>query len=248
MFILSRLRITVTSKGLIPEIEMDRHHIQSFIYSCLSDLGDTHLHAGNHFRHFSFGIPYPSGDLYNGKEKNFIISSPDTNIIKKLKEAFEQRNEIWFGKSRATIEAVKLYDFNVPNVFQTGSPIVLYKNNRKNSYYSLKNGDPLSKLMIRMKENAVKRYKDFSRDTDFEFNRPLFDNIVFQREVVVPITKGGSIFSIVGTTYYRLERLRFSRSEYNLYRYILDAGLGEKTSFGFGLLNPIKRKVNDIAK
>ncbi len=241
ILVLSRLKVTFSSNRTILSSKMDRHYIQSYIYSCLSDKGDTHFHTGNHFRHFSFAPPFPSGDLVPGTVKDIIISSPDDDMISKLKEAVNERGEIWFGQERAGIENIKTYHLKVPEVFQTGSPIVLYKNNRENIYYSLRNGDSLSQILKRMKENIVKRYKDFTGDRDFEFNRTLFDNIVFQKEVATPVTKGNSTFTIIGTTYYRMERLRISNRESDMYRYMLESGLGEKTSFGFGLLNPVRR-------
>ncbi|MHB1506460.1 MAG: CRISPR-associated endoribonuclease Cas6 [Cuniculiplasma sp.] len=240
---MSRLRISFTTTSLIKYIDLDKHFFQSYVYSCLSDKGDTHLHTGNHFRHFSFGNPYPSGDLNPGSIKNILISSPDDDIIKKLQDAMEQRGEIWFGKNRVEILDVKKYNMGIHRAFQTGSPIVLYKNNRNNIYYSLRNGDTLSQLLIRMKENSVKRFRDFSGDNGFELNRPLFDLVQFQREVSTPIQKGNSKFSIIGTTYYRLERVRINSLETEFYRYLMDGGLGEKTSFGFGFLNPVKEGI-----
>ena len=70
--------------------------------------------------------------------------------------------------------------------------------------------------------------------------KTIFDKIIFGREVVVPLKKGKNKFLIIGTTWKRLEKFKYNRDERKLYRFIMDCGLGEKNSLGFGFLNPVR--------
>lgn len=54
------------------------------------------------------------------------------------------------------------------------------------------------------------------------------------------IAKKGREFLVVGTTWKLLEKIKIRKEERKFYKFIMDCGLGEKNSLGFGFINPIK--------
>ncbi|WP_297065841.1 CRISPR-associated endoribonuclease Cas6, partial [Thermococcus sp.] len=46
---------------------------------------------------------------------------------------------------------------------------------------------------------------------------------------------------VIGSNWELLEKERIKPEERRFYRFIMDAGLGEKNSLGFGFLNPLRR-------
>lgn len=238
---MSRLLLGLTSETDAAETNFDKHLFQSVIYSKLQQSKIKDLHQGNRFRFFTFSDFFPSGPLESGKEKSVIISSPSTQFIYSLLDSLERDGEIFLGNAHLLVSNLKLVNFgSSPKAFTTGSPIVLYKDNRANLYFSLRRGDSLAFFLTRLKDNALKRYRQYSGNSDFDLPHPIFDTATFNREVAVKVRKMGKDFVIIGSAWYRLERFIMRRHEEAFYRFIMDAGLGEKPSLGFGLLNPIR--------
>lgn len=236
-----RLVLRLTSSQAVSQENFDKHYFQSMIYSRLQDIGINDIHEGTKFRYFTFSDFFPSGPLNSGDRKTVIVSSPSSEFIKSLRESLERYHEVYLGNATLSLEEISTIDFAVsPSAFITGSPIVLYKDNRQNLYFSMRRGDSLAFFMMRIKENAVKRYRQYSGDSDFDLPHPLFDTAVFNREVAVRVSKGRSAFIIIGSAWYKLERFRRQRRDEKFYRFLMDAGLGEKPSLGFGFLNPVR--------
>lgn len=236
-----RLLLKFTSPKGVSSENFDKHYFQSLIYSRLQDIGIGHIHDGTKFRFFTFSDFFPSGPMKPGEQKSIIVSSPSIEFIKSLHEAMERSDEVYLGNAILLLKETSMVEFSSsPAAFITGSPVVLYKDNRQNLYFSMKRGDSLAFFMLRIKENAVKRYRQFSGNKNFELPHPLFDSAVFNREVAVRVSKGKNKFIIIGSAWYKLERFRKLRRDEQFYRFLLDAGLGEKSSLGFGFLNPLK--------
>jgi len=239
---LSRLVITLSSPVALSDELFGKHMFQSAIYSVLQDASMGDIHLGNRFRYFTFSDFFPSGPINPHKVKKILISSPSDEFIDRLKDTMEKKKFIYLGGNPLNIDDIKKVSFrSSPMVFTTGSPVVLYKDNRTNTYFSLRRGDSLAFFLMRIRENAVKRYKQFTGDNDFDLSHPVFDTATFNREVAVKIRKGKKNFLIIGTAWYSMERFLRRRSEEEFYRFLLDAGIGEKPSLGFGFLNPVRR-------
>ncbi|MEM0135192.1 MAG: CRISPR-associated endoribonuclease Cas6 [Thermoplasmatales archaeon] len=236
-----RLLISFTSDSSTAESNFDKHLFQSFIYSNFQHPDFGAVHEGNRFRFFTFSDFFPSGPMEKGGKKSVIVSSPSFEFINHLFDSMKGRTEIYLGNARLQILSLKVVNFRYsPKIFETASPIVLYKDNKTNLYFSLRRGDSLAFFFNRLKDNALKRYRQYSGDHDFDLPHPIFDNATFNREVAVRVSKRGKNFIIIGTAWYRMERFMISRREEPFYRFIMDAGVGEKPSLGFGMLNPVK--------
>lgn len=237
---MGRIIITLTSQSHIQADEFNKYYVNSLIHNLLREAGIDNLHDGNRFRYFTFSDFFPSGPLIPGDEKKIIISSPDDDMIKALFEAISKYNFIYLGESRLDVADLKIFSLNRrPNSFITGSPVVVSKDNRKNLYFSIRNDDGISFFLKRLKENAVKRYIQFTGKTWFTLDDPIFDKLMFNREVSVKIKKMGREFFVIGSTWKLLEKEKMSYKYIDFYKFLMDAGIGEKVSMGFGFLNPV---------
>lgn len=55
------------------------------------------------------------------------------------------------------------------------------------------------------------------------------------------VVKNGVPFPVIGSNWELLEKERIKPEERKFYRFLMDVGLGEKNSLGFGFVNPIWR-------
>jgi len=233
--------MTLVSTSRVDEADFGKHLFQSALYSKLRQAGVSGIHDGNNFRFFTFSDFFPSGPMEKGGKKSVIVSSPSEDFIYQLLESFDHSRDVYLGNAQLSVSDIKFVNFRYsPKAFTTGSPIVLYKDNRTNLYFSLRRGDSLAFFLTRLKDNAVKRYRQFSGDENFDLPHPIFDNATFNREVAVRVRKMGKEFIIIGSAWYKLERFMLKRREEAFYSFVMDAGLGEKPSLGFGMLNPLR--------
>ncbi len=208
------------------------------IYNLLDKREYNWLHESKHFKFFCFSDIFPSGDFIIGKEKHIIVSSPSSKFINDIYYSIKQRKEVRLGNYLLKVTKVKKFNLKLKNRFITGSPVVLYKDNRKNIYFSFKRDGNISFFLSRLKENAVKKFNAFY-DDDYNIEEDLFDRLQFNKEVAVKNRKIDKEFIIIGSLWRLLEKFNINSQDKKFYRFIMDAGLGEKNSFGFGFINPI---------
>ncbi|AAT42639.1 CRISPR-associated endoribonuclease Cas6 [Picrophilus oshimae] len=227
-----------TEEEPIPNYNFNKYDFQGMIYSSLLDAGVTDIHDGNSIRFFSFSDVFPYNYVKKDLIYNFMISSPVDRIINSIYDVLNKNKYFYLSGYKFNIAEIKKFDVNISKSFITGSPIVLYLDNRKNRYFSIRNGDSIAFFIKRLKENAIKKFNIFYND-EISMNHLLFDKMKFHKEVSVLLNKGTKNFNIIGTMWYKLDLLRLRRSEVKFYKFIMDAGLGEKNSLGFGFINPV---------
>ncbi|MGP6220483.1 CRISPR-associated endoribonuclease Cas6 [Caldiplasma sukawensis] len=239
---MSRLVLQFSTKeNEITEDSFNKHYIQSLIYGRLNSQGNLEYHKGNRFRFFSFSDVFPSGPMKKGDIKKLIISSPDDNLIGLLAKSFVEDDEIYIGKGKMKLNSVKIIRLTpFRRMFISGSPVVLYKDNKKNLFFSIRDGDSLSFFIQRLKENAIKKYNQFSGKTPRFAEGPIFDFIKLKKEVSIKIEHRGGDFYIIGSLWEKLGVTQGRRIDMDFYRFIMDCGIGEKNSLGFGFINPIR--------
>jgi CRISPR-associated endoribonuclease Cas6 len=90
--------------------------------------------------------------------------------------------------------------------------------------------------MERLKDNSLKKYNAYY-DLDYYFDGNLFDSFQYDKEVAVRVKKADNMFIIIGTLWKNLEK--FNMDDKRFYRFLMDCGLGEKNSLGFGMINSV---------
>jgi len=237
-----RLKVSFYLSSENPEVRPNKHAVQGFIYEMLKGSPYGEHHDEPRFKFFTFS------DFFRDKKSRltFIVSSPDKGFIDALHDNLKDRVRVYLGKDELLIAEVKKFKLPLRRRFQTGSPIVLYKDSRENEYFKFHAHRNLNFFLNRLKENAEKKYNAFYGD-DFHLDGPIFDRMVpkLRRngkfDVYVKVVKNGRPFPVIGSKWELLEKYRVNAEEKKFYEFIMDAGLGEKNSLGFGFLNPIRR-------
>ena len=231
-----RLMIVFEPKEYVKYHDIDKYDVQGFIYSLLKNnsLFDN-LHDMNGFKFFNFSNIFPVCDFEKNTLKKLIISSPNPNFIRMLYEELNKISTFNLSKYKMEILKIKILRNKKHSKFISGTPIVLFENNKENKYYSFKQNPNFDFFFSRLKDNAIKKYNAFY-DDDFELESDLFLGFEFVREVSVRVKKDGNSFIVIGSLWKNLE-FDLTNKNKDFYNFLFDNGVGEKNSLGFGFLN-----------
>ena len=238
----------INNKKELNKAWINKHAVQGLIYRQLQDTEFADLHNQSVSKLFTFS------DWFSTNEKNvsrMFLSSPNDNLINLLEKEFTKQLGKLMFKGHVLIRIKKL-KLRIWDRFRTGSPIVIIKKNHsKTEYYSFKDKTlSLSKFEKMIRDGGVAKYQAVTGEDDFYIEKPLFEELSFKKEVAVPIKKKGKSFPIIGSQW-DLLRFRKDQSLRKFYEWLVDAGLGMKTSLGFGFLQnypKTKKKTLDITK
>lgn len=227
--------IELTSKENFSYNEISKHSIQGFLYSPFK-LEYPDFHDTKGFKFFCFSDVFPTNDYKEEEKKNLIVSSPDKSFIQFLNSKLCGEKMIAGHLFKIKTRIIKV-PFN--RTWITGSPIVLYKDNKNNIYYSFERDKDLAFFLDRIKDNALKKYNAFYNE-NLTLEGSIFDKLVFNKEVAVNTIKKGNEFIIIGSMWKNLEKGHVSQGYNKFYSFLMETGLGEKNSMGFGFINPVR--------
>ncbi len=228
------IKIIPTSNSSYDSIT--KHGVQGFVYSLMRDSDYERLHDKKTFKFFCFSDIRPPVDFEIGNEYWLAISSPDKIMIKFLASKIKERDVITINGTQFFHEE-KMLNPKLWRLWITGSPVVLYEDNRSGKYFSFRRNKNLFFYLERLKDNAIKKYRIFSGEKDFWFDGPIFDRMIYRKDVAVKMRKAGEEFIIIGSEWKLLHKFRIEPGLRKFYKFLFDAGLGEKNSLGFGFVN-----------
>ena len=229
-----RIKITLTPQSNFPYDEINQYFIQGFIWNLTKNSEFSKYHDLPKFKYFCFSEIFPPKDFEEGNENYLLISSPDRILIKFLYSKIKELNFIKFGHYFFDITVSKPFDLKFKKRWVTGSPIILQVD--RNVYWS-KKYHSLNTFLKRLKENALKKYNTFYNES-LSFKEEIFDLLIFQKQVAIHLKKSQHEARLIGTKWV-FEKGYYPRNLRKFYKFILDCGLGEKNSMGFGFMNPI---------
>ena len=205
---------------------------------------------------FCFSSIFPYGNMKYGFRKNLIISSPENKFIQILYQKLKDIKFLKFGNSVFEILNCKTFKIRLDELkFTTQTPIIVripknkYKNytinlKRPYDYIFWRKNYPLELFLQQLNKNLEKKfcqyYNDWSFNDIFSSNSFVFKKQISQKIV---IRKREQI--IIGTMwdfwFNDLESLDDNNKIKNkkILKFLLDAGIGERNTLGFGFLNPI---------
>lgn len=155
-----------------------------------------------------------------------------------MEYSLKNKENIHLSKLDIEVETLKIINPKKLGKFISSTPIVLFEDNSKNQYYSFKNNPDFDFFFNRLKDNAVKKYNAYTGN-DFVLEDNLFNSFEFNREVSVRVRKNNNTFVIIGSLWRNLEA-DINKENKGFYKFLLDTGLGEKNSLGFGMLNDVR--------
>lgn len=225
-----------------PEGFVNKHTIQGLIYYLLQNSEYSEIHDKPRFKFFTFSDLYPAGDFYPNKEKTLVISSPNPYFIRAIEENLREMEYIYLSTLPCKIISVRIFKPKPSKIFRSGSPLVLLKDKNKGIYFSLRDHGDRKFLLDRVKENAVKKYNAYYDDELSLNDEEIFDRWVLKKEVAVQMAMKGKKFLIIGSVWKRLEKMYIPKHLRRFYNFIMECGIGEKNSLGFGFLNVVGEK------
>lgn len=242
-----RIIIKILPKETFVYEDVNKYFIHSFIWNLLKDTEFSKLHDIKKFKFFTFSNIFPVSDFKFNDEKQFIVSSPNKYFIHTLADKLQNLRNFKLGIHEFELSEFKKFSMELKQRWQSSTPIVLYENNKSNTYYSIKRNPDLNFFLERLKDNAIKKFNAFY-NKNFIFDGPLFDRLFFKKQVATHIRKNQKEFLFLGTLWefeLNLPRIdtinEIDNEKRNFYEFIMDCGLGEKNSLGFGFVNMVRK-------
>nr|MDO8082350.1 CRISPR-associated endoribonuclease Cas6 [Candidatus Freyarchaeota archaeon] len=233
-----RLMLSLVSDMDIAYDMITKHTVQGFVYNALRGTEYESKHDQSGFKFFTFSDIFPSSRTIEKSDvKHLIVSSPDVEFIKTLREKFDNVIDVKFGPYKFNLLKVRMFRLEISREYISGSPIVLYRSNYDGVYFSFRRDGDLDFFLSRLRDNAVKKFNSYY-GVDFRLEGSIFDRIVFRKEVALPITLKTRRFIIIGSLWEELAKVGYTKEERKFYSFLMECGLGEKNSLGFGFINP----------
>lgn len=243
-----RLRIslkTLNDDYLIPYNYS--HILSAIIYRKIADLNlASDLHASKDFKHFTFSQinvprrkPSRNGIISRDGRFHFYISSPHDYLIQSMVEGYLDDPQIIFRGDNIMVEQVELlkqpnFKKNSPVKMKTLSPVIARIKREDDRIWDLNPGD--LRFYTALQQNLIKKYNSFYADSNYNGDEyvkivPEMDSVKRKR---ITIEKNGT------QTHHRAYLMRFEvEADERLVKFAYDAGLGEKNSMGFGMVDSI---------
>jgi CRISPR-associated endoribonuclease Cas6 len=239
-----RIKLELNSDERFPEWSIGKHAIQAMIYTHLNGTPYEDLPRRKGFKFFCFSDLFPSGP-FGPEKKTLLISSPDDAFIETLYEKLLPNERLYLGKHALNVLSIRKFRLKPKRAFITGSPVVL-RDPDNGRFFTFHHHGSLNHFVERITENAVAKYRAFTGE-DFRLEGPLFTKLVPRirkkgwMDVYVRVNIRGRRFDVPGTTWEHLEA-PVNESNREFYSFVMDAGIGELNSLGFGFLNPKKEE------
>ena len=236
------------------------YYLQSFIYNILKGSKYDYIHDKKNYKFFCFSNIFPVCDYKVNDECTLIIASPNNDFINYLYENLKNKiinnDDIQINFMKFKIKNLKKLEVNVnTSLLITNTPVIVripkekyLKYNIKPSvdydYIYWKNEYPIDLFISQVEKNILKKYTQYSRlnldyvdDSSLQSN--FFHQFRFKKQVSTRIKIKGSEQIIIGTLWEFVFNPDLNKK---LMSFILDVGLGERNSLGFGFVNLKKPK------
>ena len=246
---MSRIIISFNNNS---NLKFNQHHLQSLVYSLIDSAGFRHIHdlpiGEPRFFNFSQLFKTRKGHL------NLIITSPNDNLIINIDEILQKYTKLKLNGHLLNVTNTKVIqkESNLTNIkIKTETPIIVRipKENFRNyqlvlekdyPYFywrPLKNVNiPLDPFVKQLESRIYKLYKIYYEN----FNIPeksIFETFNYIKSIDFPYNKNGNKIHRIGTLW---EFKPYACIDGKLINFILDTGLGELTSQGYGFVNLIR--------
>lgn len=237
------------------ELVTEYHKLQGFVYGMLRErFPEIHNKKGYKFFCFSNIFPYGDGRIKEGEIKNFLISSPSQKIINAITEYLsEKKGEIVnIGENLFSIKSWSVFNVSLPykNVrISTATPIIIRipermyetygipESDRKKSYIYWRPMYPFKAFVKQLSENLIKKFNDFY-GTEIQ-SYDLFEEFVFKKSVNLRLVIEGKSYGASGSLW-EFAWSYMDAVQRRVIEFGLDAGFGERNSWGFGFVNVVR--------
>lgn len=238
-----RLIVEITPRRQTPQ-PLNTHLIQGLIYRLLRGSQFEALHEKLRYKFFCFSniFPFvPNKPLEEGEHYNILISSPSTEFINCLNKQLGTRKELKLGSFGFFVKRVRPLTVNLVenSTIRTETPVVIsipeslfgkYNIDSRREYLYWNSEMALNAFVDAVSKNSVRKFNAYY-DKNFSEDLLLFQTFKFKRGALVRYKDAdiaGSIWEFTPNPDTKAQKVL---------QFILDVGLGEKNSAGFGFLN-----------
>lgn len=226
-----------------------QNQLFGFVYNLIEKAGFGSLHdIKDQYKFFNFSQLFISqGNL------KLLISSPFDPLIHNIHMYLANNNVFMLNNHQLTISTARIFKLHIehPITIKTETPIIIRVEQDKYDYYGIKlkkpykyfywrpleNADiPLEPFIKQLTDSVYKKYKQFAGKELEE--KLLFSQWEYEKTIDLPYYKNGQKIPRPGTLW------KFNCSvdiPENMIQFILDTGLGEHNSQGYGFVNILKR-------
>ncbi|AMK14946.1 CRISPR-associated endoribonuclease Cas6 [Methanobrevibacter olleyae] len=239
-----RLKIILKSKKNKLKIPFNYNHIVSaIIYNKIYDLEFAQkLHSSNSYKFFTFSNIHihkfrqvKDGFLSQNGTIDFLISSPDDYLIKTLVEGFLEDQTVKFIGEDLLVQKIELLpipDFEEKLKVKAISPIIA--RTKKEVDGGLRTWDlaPSEEQFYRnLENNLINKYKEFNELEETDKKIKISSEMRHVKSKRIAIEKGDE------QTFHRAFLMDLVlEGDLDLIKFAYDAGLGEKSGLGFGMV------------
>lgn len=240
-----RLRIVLKSKKGKLRIPFNYNHILSaIVYNKIYDLELAQkLHSSQSYKFFTFSNLHihkfrqlKDGFLSQNGTIDFLISSPDDYLIRTLVEGFLEDQTVKFINEDLLVQKIELLplpDFEEKVKVNTLSPIIA--RTKKEVDGQLKTWDlaPSEEQFYRnLENNLINKYKKFKEIEETDKKIVISSEMRNVKRKRITIDKGDE------KTFHRAFLMDLVlEGDLDLIKFAYDAGLGEKSGLGFGMID-----------
>jgi len=226
------------------------HKLQGFVYSLLKD-GPYHvLHDKKGYRFLCFSNMFPPENIKKDDVRNLIVSSPDSVLIKLLKEKLLEKENACIGEMSFKIEEVSILEPKTQKNCKliTGTPIIIRIPKRNYEKYGVKPPKDYDYVFWRknysfeafirqLESNLFKKYNEYHKTEIKEFR--IFEQFLFKKQDCNHIIINGKEEKVFGSIWEFIFSY-LDNEQIKILQFGLDCGFGEMNSMGFGFMN-VKR-------
>jgi|GEM_PF-1266078 len=267
-----RLLIKFDISGNRDSFSYKQNHLQGLVYNLIRLAGYSELHRLRQGlpRFFNFSELFftkGAGDLA------LIICSPVRGVMLSLKRVVEAKGSVYIGDRVLDVKGLKVFDVKIkePIYIRTETPVIVrirsdrYKDygispDLKAPYFYWRPGKYCSVLepfVVQLEANIYRKYRLFRAMVDRERfkevdvsvseagrvrEKPIFMRFRYIKTVDVPYYRGDRKISRIGTIWEFELNPKLDR---DFLRFIIDTGIGELNSQGYGFVNLIERMGED---
>ena len=246
-----RLLLKLRADADQKDISLEYSKLQGFVYRLLHQSGYAGMHDKEGYKYFSFSNIFPYGDIRAGDIRNFILASPNRNVIETVAGhlAACKDNSIHIGDCSFTLRRFDSFDHVLPPApvrIASATPIIIRVPEYKYDIYSVPDAERRPRYVYwrpmisfdafvkQLSENLIKKYNEYY-GTEIAITN-LFEQFFFRKPVHTRLIIEGKSYGVAASMW------EFSWSNLNsiqkrVIRFGLDAGFGERNSFGFGFVN-----------
>jgi len=221
------------------------HKFQGFVYKHIRPYYEG-LHDKKGYKFFCFSNLFPIGVMKKREERNWIISSPDSAMIKWLGANIPEK--IHLGEMEFFVKEKKFFMPKLGKKIVTTTPIIIRipkknydkygipKEYRKKNYVYWRPCYSFDAFVKQLEENLIKKYSEFHKKR-IDINK-IFEFFKFKRAVANRVIIEGKEQTFIGSLW-EFYFSNFTKEQKEILKFALDSGFGERNSLGFGFVNSV---------